>query len=427
MAAKAVGIFGLLPCFLSCAINCLELDVNNTNSIRAAARTVADGIFHYYKNNASDTDPEHVGLFPFPPYYWWESGATWAAMVDYYTYTGDSSYVEVTMEALLAQKGPDNNFIVPAHRFDEGNDDQAFWGLGIISALENRWPEPHASEQDWLSLLTALFENQTERWDTSSCGGGLKWQIYPENSYGYDYKNSVSNGAYFQLAARLARYTGDAKYVHLATRVWNWCESVGLISPSYDVFDGTNDKLNCTQLDHTQWTYNTAIFLEGAAALWNFTNDPVWTRRVDGLLAALTSNFFSPFANATNVMFESACETAGTCNIDQYSFKAFMSRWLAKTMVLAPWTHDHILPLLQASAVAAAQSCSGGINGVTCGHKWYLRGWDGTSGLGQQLSALETIQSLLVFQNNGPYSLVVEENGAPPITRLPENDTVCIL
>lgn len=75
----------------------------------------------YYYNNATDTAPEYIGLLPFPPYYWWESGAMWGAMVDYHTYTGDKSYVPVTIQGLIAQTGPNKDYIVPEHKYDEVN------------------------------------------------------------------------------------------------------------------------------------------------------------------------------------------------------------------------------------------------------------------------------------------------------------------
>lgn len=37
----------------------------------------------------------------------------------------------------------------------------------------------------------------------------------------------------------------------------------------------------------------------------------------------------------------------------------------------------------------------GGVANVTCGHKWYLGGWDGSAGVGQQMAALEVFQGLL--------------------------------
>jgi hypothetical protein len=77
------------------------------------------------------------------------------------------------------------------------------------------------------------------------------------------------------------------------------------------------------------------------------------------------------------------------------SFKAYLARWIAQTTVLAPFTFPMILPWLQASATAAAASCPGRTD-VTCMTKWYVGGWDGAWGVGQQLSALEVVQALLV-------------------------------
>ena len=108
-------------------------------------------------------------------------------------------------------------------------------------------------------------------------------------------------------------------------------------------------------------------------------------------------------------MFEAGCErnppkTQGSCNVDQRSFKAYFWRWLAATSLLTPWTSNTITPLLRDSALAAAQSCSGGTDGMTCGLKWWAEGWDGESGVGEQMSALEVIQSNLISRVQGPFS-----------------------
>ena len=96
-------------------------------------------------------------------------------------------------------------------------------------------------------------------------------------------------------------------------------------------------------------------------------------------------------------MTEVACERRNNCNTDQHTFKAFFSRWLAATAKLVPSTHDTIMPLLKASAAAAAAQCSGGTDGVTCGQRWLDDGvWDGTYGVGQQMSALSVLGSSLV-------------------------------
>jgi mannan endo-1,6-alpha-mannosidase len=70
---------------------------------------------------------------------------------------------------------------------------------------------------------------------------------------------------------------------------------------------------------------------------------------------------------------------------------------------MAPYTYDTIMTKLSTSATAAAAQCSGGDNGRTCGMKW-LQGpvWDGSFGVGQQMAALEVIQSNLIHQVAGP-------------------------
>lgn len=137
----------------------------------------------------------------------------------------------------------------------------------------------------------------------------------------------------------------------------------------------------------------------------------MWRNRTEGFLKAALVFFtgFNDTQSNTTVMFEAACERSPQegdqgCNTDQRSFKAYFSRWLAATTQLAPWTADTIIPLLRSSALAAAQSCSGGTDGVTCGTRWWVQGWDGRYGVGEQMCALEVIQSNLVAQAKGPMS-----------------------
>ena len=107
--------------------------------------------------------------------------------------------------------------------------------------------------------------------------------------------------------------------------------------------------------------------------------------------------FFS--SNPANVMIEQACEGPNTCNTDNYSFKAYFSRWLVSSTTYAPFLANTVMPLIKASATAAALQCSGGANGQMCGMKWTQgANWDGTQGVGQQMSALEIILANLIDQ-----------------------------
>ena len=221
----------------------------------------------YYTGNETGGTP---GLLPQAPikYFWWEAGAMFGSLLDYYYYTGDSQYNDVVSQALIFQAGPNKDYMPPNQTKDEGNDDQGFWGMAAMTAAEQNFPNPPSDQPQWLALAQAVFNSQALRWDTSTCGGGLRWQIFTFNN-GFNYKNAISNGAFFNLAARLASYTGNQTYADWAEKTWDWVNDIGLMNPQYQIFDGSDDTLNCSQVNHIQWTYNAGIFLLGAANMYN--------------------------------------------------------------------------------------------------------------------------------------------------------------
>ena len=334
-----------------------------------------------------------------PPYYWWEAGAMFSSLVDYWYYTGDTQFNDITTQALLHQVGPNNDYMPPNQTKTLGNDDQAFWGMAAMTAAEVNYPNPPQDQPQWLALAQAVFNTQVPRWDPDTCGGGLRWQIFPFNN-GYNYKNTISNGCFFNLGARLAKFTGNMTYADQAEKAWDWMFAIGLISPDYHFYDGSDSKINCTDTNHIQWTYNAGINLYGAASMWNITQSDKWRTRVQGIIDGLGVFFYQD----TKIMFEVACEPNGKCDVDQRSFKAYLSRWIAATTKVAPWTHEVLMPYVQASAKAAAAQCTGGTDGQQCGMLWYQGGFDGSLGVGEQMSALEVVQSLLIDQVGGPFS-----------------------
>lgn len=190
------------------------------------------------------------------------------SLIDYWYYTGDPTYNTVVEEAMLFQVGPDSNYMPPNQSKSLGNDDQAFWAMAAMSAAEVKFPNPPEDQPQWLALAQAVFNSQALRWNTQECGGGLKWQIYTFNN-GYNYRNAISNGCFFNLGARLGMYTQNATYLDWAEKAWDWSVNIGLVSPIYQVFDGTDDDQNCSRLNHVEWSYNAGVYLLGAATMWN--------------------------------------------------------------------------------------------------------------------------------------------------------------
>ncbi|KAK0714876.1 mannan endo-1,6-alpha-mannosidase DCW1-like protein [Lasiosphaeris hirsuta] len=372
-----------------------DLNINEATSIQSVAKTLAAGAMQYYSGT-----PEKFVDLP-QPYFWWQCGAFMGAMVDYSHYTGDKSYDPTIATALLAQAGPNLDYLLPSHFGQEGNDDQAFWGFGVMSAAERNFPQPDTSAPGWLELSENLWNSLASRWNTTACAGGLLWQIFADNPNGLDYKNTVSNGGLFQLSARLARATGNQTYAEWAEKVWDWTQAVGLIDPDFNVQDGAHSRNNCTDTNPVTFSYSAAIYMYGAAVMANHTNDAKWTDRTERILEA-SKSFFSPFDNATNIMYEHACEQVDSCNTDMRSFKGYFSRFTYASAVLVPSILPTVNELLHTSAAAAAKACTGGADGTTCGQKWYVGGFDGKTGLGEEMCALETIQGLLAGQSTPP-------------------------
>jgi len=366
-----------------------DLQPESKESIKDIAKQLAEDMLTFYRGNEPGFIP---GVLPEPPYFWWEGGAMWGALIEYWYYTKDDSFVDITKQGLLFQVGDEWDYMPRNQTLTEGNDDQGFWGLAVMAAAEYNFPHPKTDEPQWLALAQAVFNTQAPRWDTEHCGGGLRWQIYNWNK-GWDYKNSISQGTFFALAARLALFTGNETYADWAVKTWDWMIALEFIDENNYVYDGAHIPNNCTEIIPYQFSYNAGVFINGASAMYNYTGDKVWKDRLDGLLDGAKVFFTGP---EKDIMEEVACEPVDRCNIDQQSFKAYLSRWLASTMQWYPETYDTLMPYIRSSALAATKQCTGGDNGRMCGMKWSSGKYDGSTGVGQQMAALEVTLALMI-------------------------------
>ena len=378
----------------------IQLTVTDLNNVKSVTSSLTWNLMTIYQGNQSgqipgllpggmNCNPNNPGI-----YCWWEAGGMFGALINYWQYTGDTTYNSLIMQAIAHQRGADSNFNPANQSKSMGIDDQGFWGFTAMDAVESNFPEVGGDVPSYLSMAQALYNFQLDKWDTATCGGGFRWQVFRANG-GYNLKNTVSNGANFQLAARLAYVTGNTSYSDWANKVYDWMESSKLYE--YDnktsvlyIWDNTDANNNCTDQENYVWSYNYGIMLAGAAYMYNYTNgEQIWLDRVNTILTSTFFLFF-PKDKGGNILVELQCEDKspgepGYCNQDQKSFKTFMSRWLAVTAQLVPSTAAQILPKLAGSAVAAANQCSGGDNGHWCGLKWPQQNWDGTQGVGQQV------------------------------------------
>ncbi|KAH3670359.1 hypothetical protein WICMUC_004855 [Wickerhamomyces mucosus] len=385
------SVFALLQ--ISYAI---DLDITSTDSVCNAASLVIDGVLDYYLGTRYGGT---VGMFQ-EPYYWWESGGAFGSMIDFWYFCQNDTFEDLIYEGLIAQKGSNNDYIPANQSTTEGNDDQGFWGLAVMEATERNFTNPPSDQAGWLALTQAVFNTMWARWDTQYCGGGLRWQIFTWNS-GYSYKNTVSSACLFAIGARLGRYTANDTYIEVANTVFEWLEDIEFIVESngaYSVYDGAQISSNCSEITTIEWSYNFALLLSGSAYAYNYTEESIWLERTNALVSG-ASIFFQ-----NNIMYERACQGSGTCNNDERSFKAYLARSLGQTAVLVPSTYDTIYPWIEASAQAAASTCNGGSDGHTCVLNWQNSSATKEYGLGEQMSALEIFQNLLINERPAPYT-----------------------
>ncbi|PYH49658.1 glycoside hydrolase family 76 protein [Aspergillus saccharolyticus JOP 1030-1] len=380
------GLFGHVA-------HAIDIDINSESSIKSAASEAAYGSMTWYHGNETGGNP---GAFPSK---WWEGSALFMSLLLYYYYTGDSTYNDEVRQGMQHQAG-DCDYMPANYSSYLGNDDQMFWGLAAMTAAEIDFADS-TDGYSWLALAQGVYNTQVARWDTSSCGGGLRWQIWPYEA-GYDMKNAISNGGLFQLAARLARYTNNDTYADWAEKIFDWSASVPLLNnETWNVADSTDIDNGCTTQGNNQWSYNYGTYLMGAAYMYNYTGKAKWKTAVDGLLNVTLTTFF-PAKYGGNIMSEELCEPLEVCNDNEILFKGLVTGWLGFVAMVVPSTYDQILPKLQGSAEAAAASCDG-LGNNTCGVRWYPKKWDGWNGMEEEIAVTNVLSSVLITtKKKGP-------------------------
>lgn len=163
--------------------------------------------------------------------------------------------------------------------------------MAAMTAVELNFQNPPAGSPQWLGLAQAVFNEFAARaaLETNYCGGGLRWQVYFFED-GWMYKNSISNACFFNLGARLARYTKNDTYATIAESTWDWITGVGLMelqpysnasrnfsingngAGGYIAWDGATVQSNCTGINGIPYTYNAGVWLLGAATMYNYVS-----------------------------------------------------------------------------------------------------------------------------------------------------------
>ncbi|PHH91696.1 hypothetical protein CDD83_10613 [Cordyceps sp. RAO-2017] len=276
----------------------------------------------------------------------------WATLIEYGHASGDKTYDDLIAQGMLWQSGENQNFMPGNYTASMSNDDQGLWAMAAMLAVEDDSP---------IRL--------------PPCGSGSDWP-----GPGYDYKNSFTDGVFFNLDARLARYTGNKTYAAWADRTWNWMEKTGLIDvKTYAVYDDAIVQANkeCGSPMKAEFSWPSGIFALGAAHMFNYTDGAsTWQKRLDKLVNRGLETFFP-----NGVATEPACTSKQACHPAMKMWKGVVHQWYAMAAQLAPFTAGKLVPAIEASAKMAARQCTGGDGGRACGFSMAEGSFDGDTGV----------------------------------------------
>ncbi|KAG8672821.1 hypothetical protein FPOAC2_06229 [Fusarium poae] len=372
---------------LAQSVTVQSMDLDSTKGILEASKALAGDLIELYNGNNSSNVPGLLEEYhePGDGYYWYQSGAFMSAFVDYWQLTGDDTYNDLVSEGIQWQVGRDKNFMPANQTRQEGNDDQAIWAMAAMTAAEYDFPAPSDKKAQWYNLARNAWDTQRKRWDAEEdsevCYGGLRWQIMPTN-VGFTYKQTLSTALFFNLGARIYRWTGSEEVADYVTMAYSWLDERGLIdSKTGAVYDGARVDDNCTTINKFQWSVNAASLSMGLAYLYNTTSreDDTWKRLTEEMVTTTLDTFFTK-----NGEFKEVSCTKDTCPRDILTYKALTHRWLAVTTKLAPFLSDKVLPVL----VKSAKSLKAESNGKDA--------------LEQKLANFAVVSNLLIADSAGP-------------------------
>lgn len=250
---------------------------------------------------------------------WWLTGVAFQTVIDYMLLTGTKDYLDQVKHTFELQKEPVEWWPEGGGYFRaDSTDDTGWWALAMVSLYDL------TNSTEYLDVARLDEEYMYDYWNSSTCGGGLIWDI-PS----LEYKNAISNEQYVRLTAALHnRIPGDEKYLKKALDSWEWFRDSGMINTDNLVNDGLAEGGNgtCSNNGQTTWTYNQGVILGGLTELYRATNDEEYLDKAKEIAdAAVASEYLNPDGILTE-----PCDADEGCTNDQAVFKGIFAKYLAE-------------------------------------------------------------------------------------------------
>ena len=165
----------------------------------------------------------------------------------------------------------------PPKKPDRYYDDNAWICLSLLEAYEL------TKDPKDLALATDAWNFVMSGADDRTFGGGIYWHEDQTKS-----KNACSSGPAMLCALAFHKLTGDAKYLDITKRLYDWTrarlqDTDGLVFDSISVPDGT--------LDKRKFTYNSATLLRAACQLYQVTREQPYLEEARRIAKAAEARF----------------------------------------------------------------------------------------------------------------------------------------
>lgn len=186
---------------------------------------------------------ETTGLWDTGP--WWHSGVALRAIAEYMLITGSDEYVDLAAYTVETQRAPLPWWTEGGGDFRaDSTDDTGWWALALASLYQV------TGDSTYLDLAKEDEAYMYDYWNTTTCGGGLIWNI-PSRTY----HNAISNELYLELTATLHNLIpGDTFYLSQALKEWEWFNATGMINSQGLINDGLTEDASCVNNGQPVWT-----------------------------------------------------------------------------------------------------------------------------------------------------------------------------
>lgn len=275
----------------------------------AAAEAAVEAMMSTYVNE--------TGLWGDPESPWYQSGIALQAVLDYMVATGSRAYLPQALNTIEQQRGPLPWWPEGGGEFRaDSTDDTGWWALALSTLYEL------TGDDEWLGISKLDEEYMWKYWNTTTCGGGLIWDIEFRT-----YQNAISNELYLTLTARLhSLISGDDKYLNQSLVEWDWFAATGMINAEDLINDGLTEDAACVNNGQTVWTYNQGVLLGGLVDLFEATGNASFIESARAVADAVLS---SDVLVQDGILTED-CAPGPDCETDAPIFKGIFMRYLSK-------------------------------------------------------------------------------------------------